>query len=82
MRAIGFQSPEAPLVLTDIELPKPAPQGRDLLLGIKAISVTPINANVCKSFRPGLGEWRAFGWDAAGVVAGAGPDATALQARG
>jgi zinc-binding alcohol dehydrogenase family protein len=79
MRAVGFQSPktpEAPVVLTDTELPKPVPQGRDLLVEIKAISVNPIDTKVRKSFRPDPGEWRVLGWDAAGVVVGAGPDAT------
>jgi NADPH2:quinone reductase len=79
MRAVGFQSPktpEIPVVLTDTELPKPVPQGRDLLVEIKAISVNPIDTKVRKSFRPATGEWRVLGWDAAGVVVGAGPDAT------
>jgi NADPH2:quinone reductase len=79
MRAVGFQSPktpEIPVVLTDTELPKPVPQGRDLLVEIKAISVNPIDTKVRKSFRPATGEWRVLGWDAAGVVVGAGSDAT------
>ena len=79
MRAVGFQSPktpETPVALADTELSKPVPQGRDLLVEIKAISVNPIDTKVRKSFRPAPGEWRVLGWDAAGVVVGAGPDAT------
>jgi NADPH2:quinone reductase len=79
MRAVGFQSPKTPetlVVLTDTELPKPVPLGRDLLVEIKAISVNPIDTKVRKSFRPDPGEWRVLGWDVAGVVVGSGPDAT------
>ena len=79
MRAVGFQSPKTPetlVVLTDTELPKPAPLGRDLLVEIKAISVNPIDRKTRKSFRLDPGEWRVLGWDAAGVVVGSGPEAT------
>ena len=55
MRAVGFQSPtrpEAAVVLTDIEVPKPVPLGRDPLVELKANSVNRINAKIPKSFRP------------------------------
>ena len=46
MRAIGYQTPgsiDADAALVDIELPTPAaPQGRDILVEVKAVSVNPV----------------------------------------
>jgi NADPH2:quinone reductase len=61
--------------LVDIELPKPAPTGRDLLVKVEAISVNPVDtkrrAVDHKDSQP-----RVLGWDAAGTVEAVGPDAT------
>ncbi|MFT8953829.1 MAG: alcohol dehydrogenase catalytic domain-containing protein, partial [Gluconobacter sp.] len=79
MRAIGYQTPlpiENPASLQDIELPKPVPSGRDLLVEIRAVSVNPVDTKVRRSATPEAGQWRVLGWDAAGVVVGTGPDVT------
>ncbi|MCP1249136.1 zinc-binding alcohol dehydrogenase family protein [Gluconobacter oxydans] len=79
MRAIGYQTPlpiENPASLQDIDLPKPIPSGRDLLVEIRAVSVNPIDTKVRRSATPEAGQWRVLGWDAAGVVVGTGPDVT------
>ncbi|GLQ64266.1 zinc-binding alcohol dehydrogenase family protein [Gluconobacter cerinus] len=79
MRAIGYQTPlpiENPASLQDIDLPKPVPTGRDLLVEIRAVSVNPVDTKVRSSATPDAGQWRILGWDAAGVVVGTGPDVT------
>jgi NADPH2:quinone reductase len=57
----------------DIELPKPAPTGRDLLVRVEAISVNPVDYKQRKMDSPTP---RVLGWDAAGVVEAAGPQVT------
>ncbi|HZH09263.1 MAG TPA: zinc-binding alcohol dehydrogenase family protein [Microvirga sp.] len=78
MRAIGYKQPQpisAETSLIDIEMPRPVPQGRDLLVEIKAISVNPVDTKVRASAPPEDGGYKILGWDAAGIVAAAGPDA-------
>ncbi|AQS90941.1 Zn-dependent oxidoreductase [Gluconobacter albidus] len=79
MRAIGYQTPfpiENPASLQDIDLPKPVPTGRDLLVEIRAVSVNPVDTKVRRSATPEAGQWRVLGWDAAGIVVGTGPEVT------
>ena len=49
-------------------LPMPKPQGRDLLVRVKALSVNPVATKVRTSIKEPLAEPRVLGWDAAGVV--------------
>ena len=82
MRAVGYQTPlpiadEASLV--DIELPKPEPKDRDLLVAVKAVSVNPVDTKVRKSAKPEPGQWKVLGWDAAGVVVGIGAGAVRFR---
>ena len=78
MRAVGYQK-SLPITdaksLVDVELPKPVPGGRDLLVKVQAVSVNPVDAKMRMRAEPPAGEWRVLGWDAAGVVEAAGPDA-------
>ncbi|KXV70456.1 Zn-dependent oxidoreductase, partial [Acetobacter malorum] len=79
MRAVGYQTPlpiENPASLQDIDLQKPVPAGRDLLVEIKAVSVNPVDTKVRRSATPEGGQWRVLGWDAAGVIVATGPDVT------
>lgn len=82
MRAIGYRTP-LPIAddnsLVDIDLPRPTPSGRDLLIEIKAISVNPADTKVRASARPEGDGWKVLGWDAAGVVVEAGPEATLFK---
>ena len=57
----------------EIEQPKPAPAGRDLLVKVEAISVNPVDYKQRKMGAPAP---RVLGWDAAGTVEAAGPEAT------
>ena len=79
MRAVGYQKSlpitDAAIRLIDIELPKPEPKGRDLLVEVKAVSVNPVDTKVRMRAEPPAGEYEVLGWDATGVVVAAGPDA-------
>lgn len=82
MRAVGYQTSlpiENPSSLQDIDLPKPTPSGRDLLVEIKAISVNPVDTKVRNNATPETGHWRVLGWDAAGTVIEVGPDVTGFS---
>ncbi len=82
MHAIGYKTPlpiDDDNSLVDIDLPRPAPSGRDLLVEIKAISVNPADVKVRGSARPEGGDWRLLGWDAAGVVVETGLAATLFK---
>ncbi|MFG1396870.1 zinc-binding alcohol dehydrogenase family protein [Roseixanthobacter pseudopolyaromaticivorans] len=79
MRAVGYQRSlpiDDPLALSDIELPRPAATGRDLLVEVRAVSVNPVDTKVRRRAEPEAGEWKVLGWDAAGVVVEVGPDAS------
>ncbi|MGV6876030.1 zinc-binding alcohol dehydrogenase family protein [Pseudochelatococcus sp. B33] len=82
MRAVGYKIP-LPIAegnsLVDIDLPRPTPAGRDLLVEIKAISVNPVDTKVRANARPEGDGWKVLGWDAAGIVVEAGPDANLFK---
>src|SRR5262245_5430790 len=83
MRAVVFRKSlpiTDPDALVDVELPKPEPSGRDLLVKVEAVSVNPVDTKVRRGGDP-AGGMRVLGWDAAGTVEAAGPD-TALFKRG
>jgi len=82
MRAVAYQQPlpiEAETSLTDIELPRPEPQGRDLLVAIRAISVNPVDTKVRAGAQPENGGYKILGWDAAGIVVATGPGASLFK---
>jgi NADPH2:quinone reductase len=82
MRAVGYQTPlpiENADALVDIDLPKPEPAGRDLLVEIRAVSVNPVDTKVRRSAKPDIGQWKVLGWDASGIVRATGPDATLFK---
>jgi zinc-binding alcohol dehydrogenase family protein len=60
----------------DIELPKPAPAGRDLLVKVEAISVNPVDYKQRKVDSPTP---RVLGWDAAGTVEAAGAETSLFK---
>lgn len=64
--------------LVDIELDRPVPGPRDLLVEIRAISVNPVDAKVRGGSGPRSPEdaKKVPGWDAAGIVAAVGAEAT------
>jgi NADPH:quinone reductase len=83
MRAVGYRK-SLPIdqaeSLVDLDIDKPVPQGRDLLVQVKAISVNPVDTKVRKRAAPKDGEPpKILGYDATGVVAAIGPEATLFK---
>ena len=62
--------------LMDVEVPRPVPSGRDLLVRVLAISVNPVDAKMRLRSAPQNGLHRVLGWDASGIVEDVGPEAT------
>lgn len=82
MRAVGYQKSlpiENEAALTDIDLPKPAAKGRDLLIQIQAVSVNPVDTKIRKRTGAGPEPWKVLGWDAAGIVRETGAEATLFK---
>src|ERR1044071_7598215 len=83
MRAVAYRkslSIDQAEALIDIEAEKPMPQGRDLLVQVKAVSVNPVDTKVRKRAAPKDGEpAKILGFDATGVVAVTGPDVSLFK---
>lgn len=70
MRAIGFNRPRAIAdmhALEDIQLERPEPGPRDLLVAVQAVSVNPVDTKLRQSPVEGK-DYRVLGYDAAGTV--------------
>ncbi|MGG2014688.1 zinc-binding alcohol dehydrogenase family protein [Bacillus sp. S10(2024)] len=65
--------------LIDIELPRPIPKERDILVKIHAISVNPVDTKVRAPKDKKEENYKILGWDASGVVVGVGEDCTLFQ---
>ena len=84
MKAIGctcclpISNPDS---LQDIELPRPEPKERDLLVRVDAISVNPVDTKIRLSQPSDHQEAapRVLGWDAAGVVESVGSQVSLFQ---
>ncbi|MEL7525606.1 MAG: zinc-binding alcohol dehydrogenase family protein [Pseudomonadota bacterium] len=75
-RYLPIDNPES---FIDVELAKPVPEGRDLLVAVKAVSVNPVDTKV-RAPKDTVEETpRVLGWDAAGIVEAAGPEATLFK---
>ena len=80
MRAVGIREAGDASRLEDVELPDPTPEGRDLLVEVRAVSVNPVDTKLRSRQGPAEGEdVKVLGWDVAGVVRRVGPDATAFS---
>jgi NADPH2:quinone reductase len=67
---------EDPQSFLDVDLPKPNPEGRDILVAVKAVSINPVDTKV-RSPKDAVEETpRVLGWDASGIVEAVGPDVT------
>ncbi len=62
--------------LLDVELPKPEPEGHDLLVSVKAISVNPVDTKIRAPKEGAEDPPKVLGWDSAGLVEAVGPDVT------
>lgn len=77
MRAVGYQQSlpiDQDASLMDVELPRPEPGPRDLLVEIKAVALNPVDTKVRMRAQAEPGGVKVLGFDAAGIVRGVGRD--------
>jgi NADPH:quinone reductase-like Zn-dependent oxidoreductase len=75
MKAIGYKTAGGAEVLTDIEIPQPVPEARDLLVKVQAISVNPVDTKRRRWETPATApDYMLLGYDAAGVVEAVGSE--------
>ncbi|MED4454677.1 zinc-binding alcohol dehydrogenase family protein [Metabacillus fastidiosus] len=82
MKAIGllkYLSIEKEESLIDIELPRPIPKGRDLLVKIEAISINPVDVKVRAPKEKIEKEPKILGWDASGIVVEVGEECESFK---
>jgi zinc-binding alcohol dehydrogenase family protein len=82
MKAVGYRKSlpiEDKDALIDFEAAKPEPKGRDIRVGVKAISANPVDYKVRKRAAPPEGETKILGFDAAGVVDAVGPEVSLFK---
>ncbi len=65
--------------LLDLEVEKPVPQARELLVDVKAIAVNPVDVKMRAPQDKVEDAPRILGWDVAGVVHAVGPDASLFK---
>jgi len=76
-RYLPIDNPES---LVDVVLDKPVPQGRDILVEVKAIAVNPVDVKVRAPKDTVEKKPRVLGWDAAGVVRAVGAEVSRFKA--
>ncbi|MDR5590234.1 zinc-binding alcohol dehydrogenase family protein [Christiangramia sp. SM2212] len=79
MKAVGFKKSlpiNDPKSFEDVEVEKPEPEKKDLLVKIKAISVNPVDYKIRQSAAKDkeLNSPKIIGWDASGIVEAVGDD--------
>jgi NADPH:quinone reductase len=82
MKAIAYQaagSLDRADALSDIDIDRPRPEGRDLLVEVAAVSVNPVDTKIRKGVPAEAGQWKILGWDAAGRVVETGPAVTGFK---
>jgi NADPH2:quinone reductase len=80
VRAVAFERSLAlsdPAALVDIELPRPAATGHDILVEVHAVSVNPVDTKVRRGGDPARA--RVLGFDAAGIVVEVGDTVSLFQ---
>lgn len=68
-----------PQCLVEVVAPLPEPSGRDLRVRVQAVSVNPVDTKLRRHAAPPGGLPRILGYDVAGVVDAAGPEATLFR---
>lgn len=71
MKAVGlykYLTIDNPESLVDVEIDKPVPGGRDILVKVKAVSVNPVDTKVRGPKDQEESQPKILGWDVAGVV--------------
>lgn len=82
MKAVGYMNAgplDRPDALIDVEIVRPKPKGRDLLVRVRAVSVNPVDVKI-RQARPPEGTGPAIlGWDAVGEVVETGSDTSLFR---
>lgn len=81
MKAVAYNQPlliSEQDSLVDVELIKPVPEGKDICVQVKAISVNPVDTKIRQGVSSEHG-YKVLGWDAAGIVESVGKDVTLFQ---
>jgi len=82
MKAVGFFSPlpvSESEYLVDLRIDIPKPEGRDLLVQVKAVSINPADVKSRSGKKAASSEPIILGWDAAGIVVETGPDCSLFK---
>ncbi|MBO9662330.1 zinc-binding alcohol dehydrogenase family protein [Dokdonella sp.] len=82
MKAVGltrYLPISDPQSLLDVELPKPEPGPRDLLVRVEAISVNPVDTKVRAPKPQAEAQPKVLGYDAAGIVEAVGREVTRFK---
>src|SRR5882757_4494287 len=82
MKAVGYYR-SLPIdqdeALIDLDVEKPTPTGRDLLVKVEAVSVNPVDTKVRRRASGEKGAPKILGFDAAGSVAETGPECSLFR---
>lgn len=82
MKAVGlykYLPIDHPESLLDLEVDTPKPAGRDLLVGVSAVSVNPVDTKR-RAPKPAVETTpKILGWDASGIVEAVGPEVTMFK---
>jgi NADPH:quinone reductase-like Zn-dependent oxidoreductase len=82
MKAIGYKTEGGVDVLTEIDLPRPIPGPRDLLVAVRGVSVNPVDVKRRRREKPATAPaYMLLGYDAAGVVEAVGSEVSLVQPR-
>jgi len=82
MRAVAltrYLPIDDPDSLVEVELPDPAPSGRDLLVRVEAVSVNPVDTKVRAPKAQIEAQPKVLGWDASGTVVAIGSEVTLFK---
>ena len=80
MKAIGYRAHGGTEVLTEIELPRPTPGPRDLLVAVRAVSVNPVDTKRRSFEQPATAPaYMVLGYDAAGIVEAVGSEVSLFK---
>jgi zinc-binding alcohol dehydrogenase family protein len=80
MRSVGYYAKGGTEALVEIEIPRPEPRARDLLVNVQAVSVNPVDVKRRRFEDPADGStYRILGYDAAAIVTDVGREVTRFK---